>query len=333
MSQSPELGVMFRREQDPATLIDYGRRVEAMGFDQLWVVEDCFYAGGIAQAAIALASTNRLKIGMGINPAVARNPAFLAMEYATLANAFPGRFIGGIGHGVSSWMEQIGAKPASWLTSLEEITSAVRRILQGDLVTTQGRYAQLREVQIERVPRVIPPVLLGVMGERSVRLAGACADGLLVVENSGAEYVSWARAVMVESRLAAGRSGAPQVVVYANAVVDNDSPAAARLILREVIAQNNGSKLHSTVERMPFATEMGELISHGGADALRQSMPDDWIDRLAITGSHADARGAVARYADVGADAVILVPPDNSDWDDWLGKQSWATTGSDQSIS
>ena len=100
MANTPEMGVMFRREQDPATLVDYARRVEAVGFDQLWAVEDCFYAGGIAQVAIALAATSRLKVGMGINPAVARNPAFLAMEYATLANAFPGRFIGGIGHGV-----------------------------------------------------------------------------------------------------------------------------------------------------------------------------------------------------------------------------------------
>lgn len=326
MSQVPELGVMFRRQQDPATLIDYARRVEAMGFDQFWVVEDCFYAGGIAQAAIALTATSRLKVGVGINPAVARNPAFLAMEYATLANAFPGRLIGGIGHGVAGWMEQIGARPASWLASIEEITIAVRRILRGECVTTDGRYARLTDVQLERAPDVVPPVLLGVMGEKSVRLAGACADGLLVVENSGAEYVSWARDLMAEGWMSAGRSGNPRIVVYANCLVDDESPSEARAVFRNLIAEQNGVEVQATVARMPFAPDMAALAAEGGANALRDGMPDAWIDRLAITGSHADARAAVDRYAAVGAEAVILVAPDDADWDAWLGKQAWATT-------
>ena len=325
MSTSPEIGVMFRREQDPATLVDYAQRVEAMGFDQLWVVEDCFYAGGIAQVAIALTATTRLKVGMGINPAVARNPAFLAMEYATLANAFPGRFIGGIGHGVAEWMEQIGARPASWLRSIEEIATAVRRILRGEHVTIDGRYARLTDVHLERPPAVVPPVLLGVMGEKSVRLAGACADGLIAVEYAGAEYVHWAGELMAEGRAEAGRGGNAHIVALTGCVVDNESPAAARQVFREIIAQQNGSGIQPTIGRMPFAAEMAALAAQGGARALEAGMQDEWIDRLAVTGSHVDARAAVDRYADAGADAVILVPPEDGDWDAWLAKQVWAT--------
>lgn len=324
MLQAVEIGVMFRREQDPATLISYAREAEEMGFDQLWVVEDCSYAGGIAQAAIALAATTRLKVGVGINPAVARNPAFLAMEYATLANAFPGRLIGGIGHGVAGWMEQIGAKPASWLASIDEITTAVRRILRGELVTTDGRYVRLTDVQLEQAPEVVPPVLLGVMGEKSVRLAGECADGLLAVEFSGAEYVGWARDLLAEGRALAGRAGNAQIVVYAACEVDDNDPAAARQVIREIVAEQNGAQVQSTVARMPFASEMAALVAEGGATALRERMPDEWIERLAITGSHANARAAVERYAATGVEAVILVPPEDADWDVWLHKQAWA---------
>ncbi len=323
---SIETGVMFRREQDPATLISYSQRVEEMGFDQLWVVEDCFYHGGIAQAAMALAATTRLKVGMGINPAVARNPAFLAMEYATLAHAFPGRFIGGIGHGVAGWMEQIGAKPASWLTSISEITTAVRRILRGDRVTIDGRYVHLTDVQLEKTPEVVPPVLLGVQSEKSVRLAGACADGIIVIEGSGVEYVTWARDLMNEGRAAAGEPGEGRVVVFANCVVDDADPEAGRRAIRRQVANENGSGLRGNVARMPFAEEMADLASRGGADALREGMPDDWLSRLAITGSHADARAAVERYAGTGAEAVILVPPEDADWDSWLAKQAWAAS-------
>lgn len=320
----PEMGVMFRREQHPSTLIAYAQRVEAMGFDQLWVVEDCFYAGGIAQATMALTATTRLKVGMGINPAVARNPAFLAMEYATLANAFPGRFIGGIGHGVSEWMQQIGSKPASWLTSIEETSSSVRRILRGESVSVDGRYVHLDAVQLEMAPEIVPPVLLGVRGEKSLRLAGTSADGILVVEFSGPAYVHWARDVMNAGRAEAGQAGPGRVIVYANTLVDDDAPTTARETVREMIATSYKTAILPTLAPMSFAAEIAAIHDAGGAAALCVEMPDEWIDELSITGSHADAKASVARFVGAGAEAVILVPPEDADWDSWLGMQVWA---------
>ena len=57
---------------------------------------------------------------MGIVPAVARNAAITAMEMAGLGRLFPGRFVAGFGHGLASWMQQIGALPPSQLAALEE---------------------------------------------------------------------------------------------------------------------------------------------------------------------------------------------------------------------
>ena len=90
------LGVMFRREHTPENLPNFARQAEEAGFDELWVVEDCFYGSGIASAATALASTGFISVGLGIMPAVVRNPVFTAMEIATLARLYPGRF--GQGH-------------------------------------------------------------------------------------------------------------------------------------------------------------------------------------------------------------------------------------------
>jgi 5,10-methylenetetrahydromethanopterin reductase len=318
---SPDIGIMFRREQDPATLMAWAQRVEEMGFDQLWVVEDCFYLGGIAQAAMALAATGRLKVGMGINPAVARNPAFLAMEYATLASAFPGRFIGGIGHGVAEWMDQVGARPASWLKSIDEITTTVRRILRGERVDFEGTYVRLSGVQLESAPSPVPPVLLGVRGDKSLRLAGSCADGLLLAELSGPAYIQWARKLMAEGRADAGRDGEGQVIVFVPCQVDDLSPAAARQKMGEVIAGMNAGGLQPQVTRLPFALEMNEMMARG---TLVDEMPDEWMHELAIAGTHDDARKSVSRFAEAGANAVVLVPPEDVDWDSWLTAQAWA---------
>ncbi|CAN5358010.1 LLM class flavin-dependent oxidoreductase [soil metagenome] len=325
MTNTPEIGVVFPREQDPAMLIDCVRRVEAMGFDQFWVVEDCFYTSGIAQVAIALAVTDRIKIGMGINPAVARNPAFLAMEYATLANAFPGRFIGGIGHGMADWMEQIGAKPKSWLGSIEEITTAVRRILAGELVSTDGQYVKLDRVQLFQSPQVVPPVLLGVRGEKSLRLAGVCADGVILADNATPEYIAWARDLVKQGRVDAGREGEGQIVVFVTSLVSDESPDTARAAMREHIATDHAHGFHPSMALTPYGAELGRMVGQGGVDALRDQMLDEWIDQMSVTGSIQDARAAIARIGGAGADAVILSPPAQVSWNVWLDQLTWVT--------
>src|SRR5437016_3475092 len=114
------LGVMFDRAWDPAGLPAFARDVEAAGADDLWVVEDLGWNGGLTAAAIALGATGRLRVGLGIAPAPYRNPALFAMEVATIARVHPGRFAAGLGHGVAGWIAAVGATPRSSMALLEE---------------------------------------------------------------------------------------------------------------------------------------------------------------------------------------------------------------------
>ena len=141
------IGYVIRPEHPPEDMPELARRVEAAGFDELWMWEDCFWAGGIAAAGAALAATSRIRVGVGIFPAPMRNPVTLAMEIAGLARVYPGRVLPGIGHGIAEWMRQIGALPRSQLGLLEEVIAAVRALLAGEELTVQGRYVQLRPRQ------------------------------------------------------------------------------------------------------------------------------------------------------------------------------------------
>ncbi|MBN1536277.1 MAG: LLM class flavin-dependent oxidoreductase [Anaerolineales bacterium] len=114
------LGVVFHPKFPPETLVNYARRAESAGFEELWLWDDCFLPGAFTSAAIALASTNKLKVGIGLLLAPAYNPLFAAMEITTLARAFPGRFLPGFGHGLASWMVQIGAASKSSQKTLSE---------------------------------------------------------------------------------------------------------------------------------------------------------------------------------------------------------------------
>jgi 5,10-methylenetetrahydromethanopterin reductase len=74
----------------------------------------------LGQAAVALASTKSIVIGVRILPAGARNVAFAALEIAFLANLYAERLLVGIGHGMADWMRQVGAHPGSPLALLQE---------------------------------------------------------------------------------------------------------------------------------------------------------------------------------------------------------------------
>lgn len=175
----PALGFCFVPTIPPETLVPLARAVEAAGLDELWVWEDCFKQSGIASAAVALASTEHLRVGIGLMPTPLRNVALTAMEIATLARAFPDRLLPGIGHGVQEWMGQVGARPRSPLTLLEEYATALSSLLAGETVTTDGAYVHLDAVRLDWPPTPAPPLFIGGTGPKSVDQAARLGAGYL----------------------------------------------------------------------------------------------------------------------------------------------------------
>jgi len=137
---------------DPADLPGFAVRVEELGFDTLWVIEDCSLSGGLAMAATALAVTESIGVGVGLLPVPLRNPAIMAMEIATITRMHPGRFAATPGHGVAEWMQQIGALPTHRLAALSETAAAIRKLLAGETVSVIGTHVKLSQVALEQAP-------------------------------------------------------------------------------------------------------------------------------------------------------------------------------------
>ncbi|MFE1320217.1 LLM class flavin-dependent oxidoreductase [Kitasatospora phosalacinea] len=305
MTETTELpgrvGVMLPRDLPVHQVLPYARRAEELGFDELWVVEDLGWRGGIAQAAGVLAATERITVGLGILPAGARNACFAAMELATLAQLHPGRLTAGVGHGMRDWMDQAGgAWPASPLTLLREYATALRALLRGQDGPADGRYVRCHGVRLTETPEVVPPVVLGVRGPRSQALAGEVADGLLLAEPAAPAYVA-------ASLRHLGRTDA-QVVTYDVAAVDEDGEAAVARV-RAGLAAIGEPDWAPHIDPLPFAAE---FRAHRAACAdgaqFARTMPAEWVRALAVTGTPAQARAAIAARHAAGATCVVLAP-------------------------
>ncbi len=304
---------MLPREVPPTDVVRVARACEDAGFDEVWVVEDCFFTGGTTAAALALAGTSTITVGIGILPAVVRNPAFAAMELATLAGAFPGRVHAGIGHGVASWMHQVGAAPASWITSIRETTDAVRDLLHGRTVTTSGDYVRLDGVALEFPPQQPPLVSLGVRGPRSVAVAGAHADGLVLAEPVPPAYVASARARLDAAAEGSAVPGRRRVTGYTWALTGDHVGTAERdTVLRARCLdalRHGGIEAHVADLPEPVRAHLA-AVADGTAE-----LSDEALDLLVVRGDAEAVRAGVAARHDAGADCVVLVPPRPHDVD------------------
>jgi 5,10-methylenetetrahydromethanopterin reductase len=262
--------------------------IERAGLAEAWVCEDLGRNGGIAQAALALAATERCRIGLGILPAAVRNPAYMAMEIASLCRAHPGRFIPGIGHGMPGWLRQVDAHPGRLLPRLEEVTVVARRLLEGQTVDFAGEQVRVEDVSFQFPPAAVPPILWGVRGPKGIELAGQVADGLILAEGSGPDYIRDARA-----RFGARR---PTVVVFAWFAVDEDGERA-RARLRDTVAAALRWKF--------MRAQLGALAEAGDVEAAMRE--------LTVSGTPADCAAAIERLWDAGADSVVLQAPPGSE--------------------
>jgi alkanesulfonate monooxygenase SsuD/methylene tetrahydromethanopterin reductase-like flavin-dependent oxidoreductase (luciferase family) len=184
------LGAVFVPQLPPERLRSVALAAEEAGLEELWLWEDCFRESGIATAAAALAWTTRLRVGIGLLPVPLRNVALTAMEAATLARMFPDRLVLGVGHGVQSWMEQVGARVESPLTLLSEYVTALRALLRGERVTVSGRYVRLDSVALDWPPPSPPPVLAGGERPRTLALAAEVAEGVILTGGVPPERVT-----------------------------------------------------------------------------------------------------------------------------------------------
>jgi alkanesulfonate monooxygenase SsuD/methylene tetrahydromethanopterin reductase-like flavin-dependent oxidoreductase (luciferase family) len=309
---APRLGITFVPTLPPERLRSMARAAEDSGLDELWVWEDCFRESGVATAAAALAWTERIVVGVGLLPVPLRNVALTAMEIATLDRMFPGRLLAGLGHGVQPWMQQVGARVESPMTLLREYTVALRRLLDGERVSTRGRYVTLDDVALDWPPTSPPRLLLGGAGPKSLRMAGELGDGTLLSSALTEDEIRTACELALEGARAAE-------VAARRSDDDHGSTGTASNLDGPAVGTARGEP-HDIVATLICATGPGAQQRVDGEVAIWGRTPG-----AGIAGDAATVADTVLRLASVGCTSVAALPtqdePDLDGLSAFLGRK------------
>ena len=191
---------------DPKSLVRNARRAEDAGFDFV-SISDHFHPwleshghspfAWSVLGAIA-ATTSRIGLSTGLTcPTMRYHPTIVAQAAATIGVMSDGRFTLALGAGERLNEHVVGQGwPAVHQrhAMLREAVAIIRLLWRGETCSHQGQFYHLDSARIYDLPREAIPIVIGVSGEKSTRLAGEVADGIMSVEPKRELIEQWQKA-------------------------------------------------------------------------------------------------------------------------------------------
>jgi 5,10-methylenetetrahydromethanopterin reductase len=149
-------------------------------------------------ATLVAAETRRARVALCVTNLATRHPAVSAASIASLDLLAPGRAVLGIGVGHSG-TRNLGV-PSPPPSELEDGVTFIKALLRGGPASHRGASAHLPWVTRPS------PVFLAASHPRSLRAAGAAADGAFINYGLGADNVRESEGIVIDAARAAGRN-------------------------------------------------------------------------------------------------------------------------------
>lgn len=175
----------------PEVLVAHSRLAEGAGFDGVLVSEhfhpwvDDLGAAGFAFSTIGAiaAATHRLRLATGVTTPLFRyHPAVVAQAAATLDRLSSGRFQLGVGTGENLNEGPLGYEfppYAERAARMGEALEIMRRLLDGEKLTFEGRYYRTDRARLYSPPIGNVNLWLAAGGPKSAALAAQRAHGII----------------------------------------------------------------------------------------------------------------------------------------------------------
>jgi alkanesulfonate monooxygenase SsuD/methylene tetrahydromethanopterin reductase-like flavin-dependent oxidoreductase (luciferase family) len=167
--------------------------IEDLGFDSIWLADHFvnymqpmapWFESWTLLAALAN-QTNHIRIGTLVSSMPLRNPVLLARQALTVDHISNGRLELGLGAGAPGAIDPVYSmigiedwKPAERVSRFQETVEIVDKCLRNRVTSYDGQYYQLKDAVMAPSPvqQPRPPITIGAMGPRMLRIAARYAD-------------------------------------------------------------------------------------------------------------------------------------------------------------
>jgi probable F420-dependent oxidoreductase len=252
---------------------EFAAEVEELGYGAIWYPE-ALGKESFAVGAFLLAWTTRIGVASGILNIWGRDPMATANGARTLEDAYPGRFVLGLGishaHVVQARGHEYGRPVETMIAYLDGLDDA----------------PYLGHTPVETPPRLLAALAPRMLGLAATRSAGSITY-LVPPEHT------------VVARESLGHNG---FLAVEQAVVLEDDPVRAREIARPFIAFYTGADNYRR-----------NLLRLGWTETEIDNGDDRLLDALVVHGSDEAIAARVQEHFDAGADHVCIQALPNTD--------------------
>ena len=309
-----KLGIVSLWRESLDEFVSEISRAEELGFDMIGVGDSqSGYRELYVSLTVAALHTKSALIGPLVTNPITRHPTVTASAIGAIDRLSGGRAVIGFGTGGSAvWT--IGQKAAT-VADFTEYLSAVAGLFRDGEVMFQGTTNQVQGIE-----RPVP-IYVSAEGPRTLALAGATADGVILHSGTTREAVSWCREQIAIGAETVGRDPAEiEIWMMLKASIADDRQVA----LKEVAAGLAGSASHALrhgAEAKGVPPELLEPVAElirrydSGLHGVAGGANAELVDALGLTdflagyfglvGTPAECAATVENLAALGVKGII----------------------------
>ena len=312
--------------RDPRPGLDQARKAEELGLGGVWLGERVDTKDFPSLLGAATQVTQRIQLGVGVTAMNLRHPMVLAAAGQTLQALSGGRFRMGFGKS-ASWRWEGYGYPEPTVASMRDVANILRRLWAGETVSYNGPagvFPHLRLPELIELPP--PPLYLAAIGPKTLEMAGAVYDGVILHPFLTREGVRSSVQIVRNAATAAGRDPKSVTIVCTIVAAPDRAPHDADLAIRsrgagyfqikglgdmlvkangwnpaDLAAYRNDPRLLA-LEGKPA----DKYLSRDELIALTRAMPADWIPSSSVVGTSAECAAAFREYLAAGADEILV---------------------------
>lgn len=305
------LGVRFDGFETVNEAMEIAERAVKAGAHSVWMAEHLGYReAAVSCMAFALRTERAMVVPTAVMPYL-WHPMIVAMQFATMAEAAPGRV--GIAVSVGNLMnlaESGVAMPEKPVRVIGEYVTALRALWAGETVHMEGHRWQLHGARLAFTPPTPIPVFVASTGPQVLRLAGRIADGVLFSGGLSLAYTRRCAGFVNEGLAAAGREGASfrrAGFVYFSCSENGKTAIRTNREKLAFLFRNKAQAENIASVGIPIDHEaIMEAVRRRDLAAAAEMVPEEAVQQFSVAGTPRECRDGLQAYMEAGVDEPVI---------------------------